>query len=356
MSESIEEFAKHLIKNLAKRGASDIHILPTRNRYRIYFRTSNELIEWQKVTIELGSRLIAYFKFLANMEVSEKRKPQSGAAELEIGELQKSLRFSTITNFNYQESMVIRLLLSKQDCKLEETTFFPKAIGELQQLVSAKSGLILFSGPVSSGKTTTMYHLVKEQVDKKQSQVITIEDPVEIEQPEFLQTQLNEEAGITYEVILKASLRHHPDILIVGEIRDSQTAKNVLRGALTGHLILASIHAKDTEGVLLRMLELGVSLLQLQQVLLAVVSQRLIAKKCSLCKGNCHFFCTHFPHDHKKATLYEILSYQLLEKRLQELQEEIFNRKQTNGFNEVLRKAYAYGYITKESYQQFQIR
>lgn len=129
-----------------------------------------------------------------------------------------------------------------------------------------------------------MYNLVKHRMAQETNQVISIEDPVEIEEPEFLQVQVNEAAGITYETLLKSTLRHHPDIIIVGEIRDEETAKMVIRGALTGHLIIASVHAKNAEGVVSRLKELGVSLDMLSQTIIGIVFQKLLPQYCQLCE------------------------------------------------------------------------
>ena len=159
---------------------------------------------------EEGNRLITYFKYLANMDVGEKRKPQSGSLIYQVAEGEtKDLRLSTISNYHQQESLVIRLLEMKDQVFLERSTLFQEELRLIKRLVLLKSGLILFSGPVNSGKTTTMYQLVKDRMRKNKLQVITIEDPVEIEEEQFLQIQVNEKAGNTYEASLKASLRHH---------------------------------------------------------------------------------------------------------------------------------------------------
>jgi len=145
--------------------------------------------------------------------------------------------------------------------------------------MTRKSGLLLFSGPVSSGKTTTIYRLLQESYDTEPKQIITMESPVEIKDQRFLQVEVNEASDITYDVLIRASLRHHPDILMIGEIRDEETAQMVIRAALTGHLVLATIHAKDCSGVLSRMKELGVTTEQLLQTLLLVTTQRLLPLK-----------------------------------------------------------------------------
>ena len=229
------------------------------------------------ISEEEGGRLITYFKYLSNMDVGEKRRPQSGSLAYSLGkDTTQDLRLSTISNYHNQESLVIRLLEVKEEVFLDKSNFFQEELRLMKRLVQLRSGLILFSGPVNSGKTTTMYQLVRDRMKNTNLQVIAIEDPVEIEEEKFLQIQVNEKAGSTYEASLKASLRHHPDIIIVGEIRDEETARMAIRGALTGHLIIASIHAKNAEGVLSRMNELGISNDMLGQTVVAIVFQKLL--------------------------------------------------------------------------------
>ena len=229
--------------------------------------------------------------------------------------------------------------------------FFPEDSDFLEKFLHYKSGLILFSGPVSSGKTTTIYHLLRNKYAEEPIQIITMEEPVEIKEPKFLQTEVNEKAGLSYEKLIKQSLRHHPDILVIGEIRDEETAKMVIRSALTGHLVLASIHAKECTGVIERMLELGMSLEQLKQSLIGVVSQRLINKNCPHCEGACSIYCNHFPIHQKKAIIFEILAANDLKTALKGEGENPRPRK----MNSQLRKAYGCGFITAKDFREHQI-
>lgn len=343
----VEGFALQLIAQASVAGVSDIHVLPEGEKeFLIYFRIGGNMMLHKTIAQQDGERMISYFKYMANMNVGERRKPQSGSAHLENEQMHYALRFSTITNFRSQETMVIRLLNQAKPKLLLSSAFFPREVKEIERLAKYKSGLLLFSGPVGSGKTTTMYELIRESSTVQKQQVITVEDPVEIEEPSFLQCQVNEKAGITYSALLRSSLRHHPDVLIIGEIRDEETAKMAIRGALTGHLILASIHAKNAQGVLSRLEELGVSREQLHQSLLGIVYQKLIPRVCPFCKGDCHLSCTHFPLENKRAILYEVMSKQ---------QMLLAQEKNPRSFNALLRKAVLYGYISEENYQKFQI-
>lgn len=352
----IEQFAEGIILKAQSKGASDVHVLPEGNEYRLFFRIGGYLIQFFNLTQDEGVRLISYFKYLCNMDVGERRRPQSGSIQFSLNKTKQALRFSTITNFKSQESMVIRLLHQTEVHPLKETTFFHQEVNEMEKLVQFKSGLLLFSGPVGSGKTTTMYHLIRECHSKNNQQVITVEDPVEIEEPAFLQTEVNEKAGVFYETLLKSSLRHHPDTLIVGEIRDEETAKMVIRGALTGHLIIASIHAKNAVGVLSRLVELGITHEQLKQTLLGIVFQKLLPKNCPFCQGDCQMDCGHWNVHEKRATVYEVLSGENLQGCLSSESAVLNQPEQRNrSFNSLLRKAYVYGFITQKNFQKYQI-
>lgn len=351
----IEKFTNFLINNAREYGTSDIHILPNKENYGIYFRLNGRMEQQYSVSIEEGSRIISYFKYLANLDVGERRRPQSGSLSYECAQNEfQDLRLSTIANFQGRESLVIRLLEIKTEMILEKSTLLPQELKIMQKFIDYKSGLILFSGPVNSGKTTTMYELVRNRMKHSKMQVISIEDPVEIKEDNFLQIQVNEKAGNTYENSLKASLRHHPDVIIVGEIRDEETARMAIRGALTGHLIIASIHAKNAEGVIARMNELGISLEMLQQTILAIVFQKLLPIYCELCEEDCQIYCTHHSIHNKRAALYDVLTSEEFQKINRESVKE-FKIERPRSFNQLLRKVLVYGFISEKTYYQYYI-
>lgn len=348
---NIEVDAQQLVQEALRIGVSDVHILPKKEAYGIYFRINGRL-EWlREESLERGKRLISYFKFLANMDVGEKRKPQSGAAHLLVEGSNLEMRFSTIANVLLLESLVIRLIRQHKQVATQVQTYFPKDIEVLRSLIRRKSGLLLFSGPVGSGKTTTIYQLLRERMAHDTMQVITMEDPVEIYEEQFLQTEVNERAGITYDALIKASLRHHPDILMIGEIRDSQTARMVIRGALTGHLMIATIHAKNVRGVIARLQELGVTDEQLRQTLIGVVSQRLVPRFCAKCGGTCKKTCTAIPVSAKRYALLELLNGQALQCVVGDSKEDAHYPT----LNDKLRKAWAYGYIDTATVEHFEV-
>lgn len=350
---NVEKFTRFLIQQAKENASSDIHILPSKESYLIYFRMSGKLDKKYNLTIENGIRIIQYLKYLANMDVGDRRKSQGGSLVYKLAsDSEQDLRLSTIANYHGQESLVIRILESQEEILLEEHTLLSEELFKIKQLVEYKSGLILFSGPVNSGKTTTIYQLIRAKQKRTDLQIITIEDPVEIEEESFFQIQVNEESGNSYEKSLKASLRHHPDLIVVGEIRDEETAKMVIRGALTGHLILASVHAKNAEGVISRMVELGISLELLKQTLIGIIFQKLLPIYCEICEGNCESHCIHFGRNEKRFSLYDLLDNESIQKlELNNLQDSANNR--SRNFNHLLKKVYSYGYITEDTHNQY---
>lgn len=270
----MEEAIKELLKRAYHGRVDDIHFLPDQDHYAIYFRQGGNLVHQRDLNLEEGARWIRYLKYVSHLDVGERRLPQEGSLFYDLDDFKIELRLSTLANYMLQESLVIRLLFD-----YEQETLSIESLDDFEIMktyMKKQSGLILFSGPVSSGKTTLIYQLLRDLYQKQPKQIITMEDPVELKEKNFLQVQVNEKAGTTYDVLIKASLRHHPDILLIGEIRDEWTARMVMRAALTGNLVLATVHAKNCVGVLGRLQELGISQEQLLQTLLLIVSQRLI--------------------------------------------------------------------------------
>lgn len=327
---------------------SDIHISAYQNVYRIYFRYLGELVLIKTIPLIQGERVVAYFKYITNMDVGEKRKPQSGSCHKTIQQNFIELRTSTISNYKGQESLVIRLLKMKRDT-MQLTHFFPGELQKMYHLLDRKQGLVIFSGPVDSGKTTAIHALLCRKYDEKAVQIMTLEDPVEITDERFLQTEVNVMAGVDYDDLIKASLRHHPDILMIGEIRDEKTAKMAIRASLTGHLVVATIHAKSCFGVMDRLLDLGVSHNTMKEALTGVVSMRLLPRFCYLCQGDCHIHCDHINRQHKRLLLTHILT-------TKQLHDFFMNGKQgLSQFNDMLHKAYMLQFISEKTVKEYQL-
>lgn len=257
-------------------GASDMHLVPTKEHYTILLRKFGKLIHAGSIPEEIGGRMISYFKFLSALDISEKRKPQSGAFQQELANEQFAFRISTLPSIFAKESLVIRVLRQNYAHPLTSLCFHQQDADELSQLVHQRQGLLLFTGATGSGKTTSLYSLIQYCRTTLARHVISLEDPVESSQDDLLQIQVNERAGVTYATGLKAILRHSPDVIMIGEIRDKETAKIALEAALTGHLVLSTIHAKDTVNCLYRLMDLGISLEELRQALVGIVAQTLI--------------------------------------------------------------------------------
>ena len=265
----VQEIAQKIIATAKEKKAQDIYFIPKEKCYELHMRIGDERCLVDSYEFDVLAAVISHFKFVAGMNVGEKRRSQLGSCDYQYDEKVSSLRLSTVGDYRGHESLVIRLLHDEE----QELYFWFQDIGELGKQYRQR-GLYLFAGPVGSGKTTLMHELAKSLF--KGQQVMSIEDPVEIKQEDMLQLQLNEAIGLSYENLIKLSLRHRPDLLIIGEIRDSETARAVVRASLTGATVFSTIHAKSIRGVYERLLELGVTEEELAVVLQGVCYQRLI--------------------------------------------------------------------------------
>lgn len=257
-------------------GASDLHLIPKKEHYSILLRKFGTLVETGTLPDEIATRIISYLKYLSSLDISEKRKPQSGAFQKEIEEHLYAFRISTLPSVFAKESIVVRVLRQNYAYPIAALCYHPKTADLLSSLVQRRQGLLLMSGATGSGKTTTLYSLVQYCRNTLSRHIISLEDPVESSQDDLLQIQVNERAGVTYATGLKAILRHSPDVIMIGEIRDRETAKIALEASLTGHLVLSTVHAKDTVNCLYRLLDLGISLEEMRQALIGIVAQTLI--------------------------------------------------------------------------------
>lgn len=273
----IEQLSDELIQYGFEHQMQDLYLLPQREKYRCFFRrgpfyehkNSNLSYVKNELCVVTALQLINRFKYLGQMDVSEKRKAQLGAISYSLPHGEQRLRLSTVGDYLQQESLVIRFL--HQFGRSPEVYHLPEQL-KILQTQTKKRGLYLFCGPVGSGKTTLMYKLAR----KMNGQVITIEDPVEIEEPDFLQLQVNEKIHQSYDELIKLSLRHHPDVLIIGEIRDTKTIQGAIRAALTGHCVYATLHAASLDSAQARIFELGGEASLLKECLQGIVYQELL--------------------------------------------------------------------------------
>lgn len=268
---AIEAKLNDIIQAAVSQRASDIYWLPTAEGYQILIQTTGSLRALAQMTTERAQQLMNHIKYRSNMAISDHRRPQLGAMTLILEKQNLNLRISAVGDFLDRESLVVRLLYEGESQALQY--LIPRQRQQLSQLMH-RTGLILFSGPMGAGKTSTMYDLVRQL--RGQRLVMTIEDPVEIYEPQFLQLQVNSPAQMAYADLLKVGLRHHPDVFIIGEIRDAETAKIAVQAALSGHLVLSTIHARGVYGIMPRLAQLGVAPAVLEQALTAMSYQRLV--------------------------------------------------------------------------------
>ncbi|MGP4116815.1 competence type IV pilus ATPase ComGA [Levilactobacillus zymae] len=252
----MQALINELLQAAQQQRVSDIYVLPQQTGYQVRLRQAHRIQVWRRLPVEVGQQLLTYFKFHANMSVSEHRRPQVGALTWTLPGGHLELRFSTVGDYAGHESLVIRLIYPYQDLALAYLD--PPQEHRFAQLARQR-GLMLFAGPTGSGKTTTMYTTARQLATE--ALVLTIEDPVEIKEPRFVQLQVNAPAGMAYSDLIKVGLRHRPDAFIIGEIRDAVTAQAAVRAALSGHLVLSTIHARSAAGTIDRLLDLGVAVL-----------------------------------------------------------------------------------------------
>lgn len=274
----VEQKCRELLEKALRHEATDIHLVPSLEGYDILFNRNTKLTKTGTLPPHLADRMISFYKFLSSLDISDKRKPQSGSFHKQMQGENLSFRVSTIPAIQYKESVVIRLQKHNRIVPIDKLCMEEEWADKLRQASSARQGLFLVSGPTGSGKTTTMYSLTAHCANHLNRHVITLEDPVENKHSHLLQVQVNEQAGVSYSTGLKAILRHSPDVIMVGEIRDSETAKIAVRASLTGHLVFSTIHSKDPVGCIYRMMDFGVSAEELRQTLVCISAQRLIQK------------------------------------------------------------------------------
>jgi competence protein ComGA len=344
-----EILANRIISDAVRNQATDIHIIPRRTDTLIQFRLTNKLIPRLSLPIEDCDRLISHFKFTANMDIGERRRPQNGAFICEINGELLGLRLSTLPS-NSRESLVIRLLPQQEQIPFHQLSLFPLMTRKLLALLKHAHGLIIFTGPTGSGKSTTLYSLLNETAHLFHRNVITLEDPIEKNYDSVLQVQVNEKAGITYATGLKAILRHDPDIIMVGEIRDSETAKIAVRAALTGHLVLTTMHTRDAKGAVYRLHEFGANWLEVEQTLVAVTAQRLVELTCPFCEDECTPFC-YTEGRWKRASVFELLSGKNLHLAMKEAKGANVDLNYRT-LKDVIRKGIALGYIKESEYER----
>lgn len=256
---------------------SDIHIL-MKNQCTISFRQHGDLVLYDTLECKTGVKLMNYIRFKSNIDINYRLKPQTGHLNYQLDGKTYYLRVSSLPGKDV-DSIVIRILNNHQDLALEEITLFTDTTNFLKHIVTLDSGLFIVSGATGSGKSTTLYTLLDTINKTYQKNIVTLEDPIEIKKQYCLQIQINDKLGITYNNSLRQILRHDPDVIMIGEIRDEQTAHLAITCALTGHLVLTTIHSSNCLTTIRRLLNLGVLKIDVEDVLVGVMSQKMLYHK-----------------------------------------------------------------------------
>jgi len=273
-----------LIAQAVRDRASDIHLEPQEGRLRVRYRIDGILHEMQTLPLSVHPPLVSRLKVLAGMNIAERRRPQDG--QFSIQSEGKDVDFRVATSDSAHGEMVVLRVLDKSLSlfTLTELGFLPDALERYSQMLRTPFGMVLVGGPTGCGKTTTLYASVN-RLDRKGRNIVTIEDPIEYQFEDINQIQVNPQADITFAGGLRSIMRLDPDVILVGEVRDSETARMATQAALTGHLVLSSIHANDAVGVLFRLLDLGVEPFFISSALVGVASQRMVRRVCPHCRS-----------------------------------------------------------------------
>jgi type II secretory ATPase GspE/PulE/Tfp pilus assembly ATPase PilB-like protein len=271
-----------IVGEAIKVHASDIHIEPQEELVRIRYRIDGMLYDNMSLPLSAHARLISRIKVLADIDIADHR-PQDGQFSVKVRGQDVDIRVATVETI-YGEMASMRILdKSFAALNLSQLGFLPESLDQYLRMLKTPLGMILVSGPTGSGKTTTLYASINS-LDKVGRKVITIEDPVEYRFNKINQIQVNAKSGLTFATGLRSIMRHDPDVVLVGEIRDSDTAEIATQAALTGQMVLSSVHANDTVGAFLRLMDLGVGPFLISATLVGVVSQRMVRRVCPHCK------------------------------------------------------------------------
>ena len=272
-----------IINRAIKDKASDIHIEPDEDRLRIRYRINGVMREEASPPKNLQSEIISRIKVAAGMDVSEKRLPQDGRLTVPTDHGDVDLRISTLPTVHGEKTVIRILDKHVLNIGLDHLGFDENLLERWRRLIDKKEGLILITGPTSSGKTTTLYSVLQE-INSIEKNIITVEDPVEYSLPLINQVQTNEKAGLTFASLLRYILRQNPDTIMIGEIRDSETARMAMRSALTGHLVFSTLHTNDAPGGIARLLDMDLENYLVASALKGILAQRLLRTNCPNCR------------------------------------------------------------------------
>lgn len=308
----MEEIFDQLLNMVLRLQATDIHMTLKQHKLQMQLRVPGGM---EIITNPMfDETLFHYLKYKSNLDLGLSSKPQSGNFTYVFNGKKYYFRFALLSTFEL-ETGVLRILNNHQEIFIDQLSKDHKQIQQFKNWGKSKSGLVLLSGPTCSGKSTTLHAILRYITSNSQLNVVSLEDPIEIRDNSYLQLQINEKTNFTYEEGLKQLLRHDPDVIMIGEIRDAKTAKMVLRAALSGHMIFSTVHAKNCREVLKRLEEFGLNMNDLKDTLTALCSQRLYTQK----------------NNNQKLCIYEImekedLNYYLETKQYKQEYEDIYTK------------------------------
>lgn len=279
----VVKLVNYCVYTAVKEGASDIHIEPDENALRIRYRIDGRLVERLKPPFQMASAVASRIKIMAGLDIAERRLPQDGGIHVVMDKKPIDLRVSTMPG-KAGEKVVIRVIDNeKASVNLDKLGFGYETLKMFRKLIELPNGILLVTGPTGSGKSTTLYACLQE-LSSEEDNICTVEDPVEFKLSGINQFQTNEKAGFTFASALRALLRQDPDVIMIGEIRDQETARLATQAALTGHLVLSTLHTNDATGAVTRLFNLGIEPYLVGATVCGVLAQRLVRKLCPLCR------------------------------------------------------------------------
>ena len=281
---SIMRLVDELLADGIAGRASDIHVEPEEQGIAVRHRVDGVLHLARRIPRALGPALVSRVKILSGLDIADRLRPQDGRARIAVNGVAVDLRISTLPA-SHGEKVVIRVLDSRSSTMtLDRMGFAPAELARIEQLLEAREGLILVTGPTGSGKTTTLYAALRK-LKQRGVNIVTVEDPIEYRLPGIVQVQVHERAGLTFAAALRSIMRQDPDVLLIGEIRDRETAEIAIQASLTGHLVLSTLHTNDAASAVTRLIDIGVASYKIATAVKGVVAQRLVRRRCAAC-GN----------------------------------------------------------------------
>jgi type IV pilus assembly protein PilB len=302
----VVKLVEGILKNAVLKGASDVHIEPFEHEIRVRYRIDGALMEIMKPPMKMKAALTSRVKILSHLNIAERRIPQDGRLRLKLGNKVVDFRVSTLPVL-FGEKIVLRILdKGNLTLDLQKFGFEPKAEADLMKAILNPYGMVLVTGPTGSGKTTTLYSALS-RINTSEVNIMTAEDPVEYNLMGINQVLVRNEIGLTFASALKAFLRQDPNIIMIGEIRDLETGGIAIKAALTGHLVLSTLHTNDAPSTITRMIDMGIEAFNVASAVNLVVAQRLVRRICKECKAPASY------KDEELATLGDLAAMKKLE-------------------------------------------